>query len=120
MDLYFSGLRNDAGLRPRGFGCLPRKRMVRTMTERAVCKLKLRRGTLLVLVCAAVVVWFLVSGLMVSQQLSAQSAQTIAAPMPSFEVASIKPQDPHDHEFEGSMHIPAAGSLPKESHCSTW
>jgi len=86
-------------LRLPGSGCRLRKRMVRTLIEWAVSKVKFRRMALLGLVCVSAAAWSLVSGLMVSQQLRAQSAQAIAGSLPSFEVASVRPASPSKGGF---------------------
>ncbi len=68
-----------------------KQRIVRIMTQRIANKLSFGRKLLLAALGIAAVAGPVVFGLVVAPQIRAQSTQTTSAPMPSFEVASIKP-----------------------------
>jgi uncharacterized protein (TIGR03435 family) len=67
-----------------------KKRIVRIMTERMANKLSFGRKLLLAAVGIAAIAGPIVLGLVNAPQIHAQSPQTSGAPLPSFEVASIK------------------------------
>jgi bla regulator protein blaR1 len=71
-----------------------KKRIVRIMTERLGHKLSLSRKLLLTAFAIAVIAGPVVFGLVNAAQTRAQAALTADAPLPSFEVASIKPNRP--------------------------
>ena len=58
-------------------------------------KLSFSRKLLLAAICIAAVAGPVVFGLVYALQIRAQSSPTAGAPLPSFEVASIRPGDPH-------------------------
>jgi uncharacterized protein (TIGR03435 family) len=66
-------------------------RIVRIMTQRAADKLSFSRKLLLTAIGISLITGPVVFGLMNGPQVRAQSTQTSDAPLPSFEVASIKP-----------------------------
>ena len=68
-----------------------KKRIVRIMTERMANKLSFSRKMLLTAIGIAAVAGPVVFGLVNAPKIRAQSPPTTAAPSPSFEVASIKP-----------------------------
>jgi bla regulator protein blaR1 len=68
-----------------------KERMVRIMAQRSAAKLSFGRKLLLAAFVIAAIGGPVVFGLLNSPQLRAQSTQTTAAALPSFEVASIKP-----------------------------
>ena len=70
-----------------------KKRIVRIMTQRVANKLSFGRKLLLAAVGIAAVAGPVVFGLMNAPQIRAQSTQTAGGPLPSFEVASIKPSE---------------------------
>jgi len=76
------------------------------MTEGAVCRLKSQRGALPGLSRIATVAGFLVAGLMAAPHARTQASQTGAAPLPSFEVASIRPPGPNESEINGLSTYP--------------
>jgi uncharacterized protein (TIGR03435 family) len=76
-----------------------KKRIVRIMTERLANQLSLGRKLLLAGIGAAVVGGPVVFGLLHAPESRAQSSPTTAGPLPSFEVASIKP----NHSGEDKM-----------------
>jgi uncharacterized protein (TIGR03435 family) len=69
------------------------------MTERMANKLSFGRKLLLVGVGIALIAGPVVLGLVNAPQIRAQSTPTTAAPLPSFEVASIKPSRSGDDRF---------------------
>ncbi len=68
-----------------------KERIARIMTQGGADKLSLGRKLLLAAVGLAAVAGPVVFGLVNAPQIRAQSSQTPSAPLPSFEVASIKP-----------------------------
>jgi uncharacterized protein (TIGR03435 family) len=68
-----------------------KKRIVRIMTEGLADKLCFGRKMLLAALGIAVVAGPVIFGVVYAQQIRAQAVQTTSAPLPSFEVASIKP-----------------------------
>jgi bla regulator protein blaR1 len=68
-----------------------KNRIVRIMTERAARKLDFSRKLLLGVAAVLTAAMPIVFGLINAPQLRAQSEQTASGPLPSFEVASIKP-----------------------------
>ena len=73
-----------------------KKRMVRIMTQRLSDKLSFGRKLLLAAIGVAAVVAPVVLGLVNAPQIRAQSQQTTGAPIPPFEVVSIKPNHSGD------------------------
>jgi uncharacterized protein (TIGR03435 family) len=71
-----------------------KKRIVLIMTQGGADKLSLGRKLLLAAMGITAVAGPVVFGLVNAPQTRAQSAQTTGAPLPSFEVASIKPNKP--------------------------
>lgn len=80
-----------------------KKRIVRIMTQRSADRLSFGRKLLLAAIGTAAVAGPLLFGLMSAPQVRAQSTQTTGAPLPSFEVASIKPNRSGDVRFFISM-----------------
>jgi uncharacterized protein (TIGR03435 family) len=80
-----------------------KKRIVRIMTERMANKLSFGRKLLLAAAGIAAVAGPVVFGLLNIPQVRAQSTQTTGAPLPSFEVASIKPNRSQEDRFFISM-----------------
>ena len=76
-----------------------KKRIVRIMTQRMANKLSFGRKLLLAAIGIAAVAGPVVFGLVNAPQVRAQSTQTTSAPLPSFEVASIKPNRSGDIRF---------------------
>ncbi len=68
-----------------------KKRIIRIMTQYSPGKLRFGKKLLLLGVVVAAVAIPVVFGLLNAPQIRAQSTQSAAAPLPSFEVASIKP-----------------------------
>jgi len=73
-----------------------KKRIIRVMTQYSPCKLGFGKKLLLLAVVVAAVAIPVVLGLLNAPQIRAQSTQSAAAPLPSFEVASIKPNRSRD------------------------
>lgn len=72
------------------------------MTQHMACKLIFGRQLNFAAISLAAVAGVGSFGLMNSWQIHAQSSATAAAPLPSFEVASIRPGDPHgEWNFNG-------------------
>jgi uncharacterized protein (TIGR03435 family) len=76
------------------------------MTEGTACRLKFRRGALPGLSRIATVAGFLVAGLMAFPQAGSHSSKTDAVPLPSFEVASVRPVGPNETEMNGLYTYP--------------
>ena len=76
-----------------------RERIVRIMTRRLANKLSLGRKMLLAAIGTAAVAAPVVFGLFTAPQTRAQSPQTVRASLPSFEVASVKPNRSGDNHF---------------------
>ena len=72
-----------------------KKRIVRIMTEHLANRLSFGRRLLLAVLGIAVIAGPTVFGLVCAPQIRAQAAQSTGGPLPSFEVASIRPGDPH-------------------------
>lgn len=81
-----------------------KKRIVHIMTERLTTKLSLGRKLLLVGTAAAVVGGPVISGFVNASQSQGQWQATKAEPLPSFEVASIKPN--HSADRRSSIMLP--------------
>jgi uncharacterized protein (TIGR03435 family) len=76
-----------------------KKRIVHIMTERVANQLGLGRKLLLAAIGIAVITVPIVFGLMNPTHTQAQATTTTSAPLPSFEVASIKPNRSADDHF---------------------
>jgi uncharacterized protein (TIGR03435 family) len=73
-----------------------KKRIVRIMTERMANKLSFGRKLVLAAFGIGVIAGPVVFGFVNVPQMRAQSTQTTGAPLPSFEVATVKPSPPVD------------------------
>jgi len=73
-----------------------KKRIVRIMTERMANKLSFGRKLVLAAFGIGVIAGPVVFGFVNVPQMRAQSTQTTGAPLPSFEVATVKPSPPPD------------------------
>ena len=81
-----------------------KKRIVRIMTQLTPSKLNLGKRIMLASIAMAAVAGPVVFGLLNAQQIRAQSASSTVGPLPSFEVASVKPN--HSGSHGGRLDIP--------------